>query len=260
MNSHRKIERILKGLAIISFIYGFIHTEIFGELYYYLIAIGFQYVFTILIIYYLKGLESVQKLTGIFYLTFLIFCFQYEYLNIRTRDMHFYVLFGLNAMLMCFLLFKLFNVFIKQLNKNNSLNRIESTLLGVCFILNLIGISLNFFYVLLSIMLFLLGASILFNPLLLLNFIFKWHDKGLKFFFIFYFIISNTITLFFLFLLSEEGRDTMTVLQTIWPTINIVTGVIWAILLLLHQKTGSKDNVYSNCSDMAGSKISFQNN
>lgn len=260
----RKIELTLIVLAILSFISAFVFNRFYGtnETYLTILKIGFLYVFAILILNFINRFETVSKLIAVFYVTFLIFSFYVTFLifTFQTfgifnfidfkwslvfsrKELPFSILLISIALLVLFYLIKLVIAFVKRIQDETIFKRIESFILGLCFILNITGISLHFYLMLLSFLLFGLGFTILLNPILLLNFIFKWDNKGLKFLFIIYFVISNTITLFFLFLLSDEGLDTMTVLQTIWPIINIVTGVFWAILLLFHQNTGSKDKV-----------------
>jgi len=174
----------------------------------------------------------------------------------EIKDILLLLLFISSTIILGYNLFKLIKRVIKQLKESDTFNRIESSLLLICYGFNLVGIYLNFFEILFSILLLGLGFTILLSPNLLLYFIFKKHHVSSKWTLIIYLITTNVITLgLVLWDRSYFGR-----LDFIWPTINIVTGVIWTILLLLHQKTGSKDNVCSNCSDMAGSKISFQNN
>jgi hypothetical protein len=250
----RKIELTLIVLAILSFISAFVFNRFYGtnETYLTILKIGFLYSFAILILNFINRLESVSKLIGVFYVTFLIFSFQtfgifvfkdFKWnLVFSRKELTFSILLISTALLVLFYLIKLIIAFVKRIKDETIFKRIESYMLVLCFALNIIGIYLHFNLVLLSFLLYGLGFTIVLNPLLLLNFIYKWDSKGLKFLFIFYFVISNKITLFFLFSFPEKGLITMTdtTLQTIWPTINIITGIIWAILLVTQKPKSTK--------------------
>jgi hypothetical protein len=245
MIAKNKIETFIKRMALISVIYGFFHVKLFDEIVIYLMVVSIQFLISLLILNYLNPVDSMLRNPLILLASLIIsgafFLSEQIIIKIPTnvKELSHLILLFSSLTTMLLILYKLSQSYIMQFKKSNQTRRTEMALLGICFVLNLVGIFLNVHYVLLSIILFGLGLTILLSPILLKNFIFLNNDILLKWFFIIYLISTNAVTLFFILEEPSLFRNT----DFIWPLINIVTGVIWAILLLLNQSTSSKDNV-----------------
>jgi hypothetical protein len=167
----------------------------------------------------------------------------------NAKDLSHWVMFLSSLTILFFSFYNLSKSYLMKFKSSDKTRRIEIVLLGVCFVLNLAGISLNAINVFLSILIFGLGLTILLSPILLLNFIFLNFNIVFKWHFISYLILTNSITLFII--LSDTNSVSYNTslfvgelfgeYDFIWPLINIVTGVIWAILLLFHKKSGMEN-------------------
>jgi hypothetical protein len=259
MIAKNKIEIFIKRMALISVIYGFLHVEIFDEIAIYLIVVSIQFLISILILNYLNPYESILInplillasliISSIAFWSFFEAAIYLKPLKNTVVLAHWVVL-PSSLFILLLSLFKFSKSYIMTIKKSDKTRRIEIVLLGACFVLNLMGIFLNIENVLFSIILFGLGLTILSSPILLLNFIFLNINFVYKWHFISYLVLTNSITLFIILLDTNSVSYNISPFgklfgdyDFIWPTINIVTGVIWTILLLLQQKTGSKDNV-----------------
>jgi hypothetical protein len=254
MKQHKKIETIIKSMAIISIIYGFFHEKIFDEIVIYLMVVSIQFLISLLILNYLNPVDSMLRnplillaaliISGV---TFWFICF--ELINLKTpsnaKKLSHWTIFLSSFSILILSLIQISKSYYFTFKKSDKTRRTEIALLGICFVLNIVGIFLNVHYVLLSIILFGLGLTILLSPIFLLNFIFLDNNISFKWFFIFYLISTNAVTLFFILeepsLFKEPSLFRNT--EFIWPLINIITGVIWAILLLLNQNTCMENNV-----------------
>lgn len=261
MIAKNKIETFIKRMALISVIYGFFHVKLFDEIVIYLMVVSIQFLISLLILNYLNPVDSMLRnpliilaaliISGV---TFWFICF--ELINLKTpsnaKQLSHWTIFLSSFSILILSLIQISKSYYFTFKKSDKTRRTEIALLGICFVLNIVGIFLNVHYVLLSIILFGLGLTILLSPIFLLNFIFldnnisfKWFNISFKWFFIFYLISTNAVTLFFILeepsLFKEPSLFRNT--EFIWPLINIVTGVIWAILLLLNQNTCMENNV-----------------
>jgi hypothetical protein len=235
-----KIEIIIKKMAAISVIYGFIHVHIFDEIAIYFMAVSIQFLISLLILNYLKPYESILLnplillasliISGIAFWSFFMDSIYLKPLN-NTVVLSHWVVLSSSLFILHLSLFKFSKSYIMTFKKSDKTRRIEIVLLGVCFVLNLIGIFLNIDNVLFSIILFGLGLTILLSPILLLIFIFLNNNIVYKWNFIIYFILTNAVTLFFILLDSSLFGDT----DFVWPLINIITGVVWGIMLVVQK-------------------------
>jgi hypothetical protein len=259
MIAKNKIEIFIKRMALVSVIYGFLHVEIFNKIAIYLIVVSIQFLISILILNYLNPYESILInplillasliISSIAFWSFFEAAIYLKPLKNTVVLAHWVVL-PSSLFILLLSLFKFSKSYIMTIKKPDKTRRIQIILLGVCLVLNLMGIFLNIKNVLFSIILFGLGLTILSSPILLLNFIFLNINIVYKWHFISYLVLTNSITLFIILLDTNSVSYNISPFgklfgdyDFIWPTINIVTGVIWTILLLLQQKTGSKDNV-----------------
>lgn len=253
MIAKNKIETFIKRMALISVIYGFFHVKLFDEIVIYLMVVSIQFLISLLILNYLNPVDSMLR-NPLILLAALIISGAFlvsEQIKIKiptnVKELSHLILLFSSLTTMLLILYKLSQSYIMQFKKSNQTRRTEMALLGICFILNLVGIFLNVHYVLLSIILFGLGLTILLIPIFLLNFIFldnnisfKWFNISFKWFFIFYLISTNAVTLFIILeepsllrIIKEPSfyRNT----EFIWPLINIVIGVVWGIMLVVEK-------------------------
>lgn len=261
MIAKNKIETFIKRMALISVIYGFFHVKLFDEIVIYLMVVSIQFLISLLILNYLNPVDSMLRnpliilaaliISGV---TFWFICFELIYLKTpsNAKQLSHWIIFLSSFSILILSLIQISKSYYFTFKKSDKTRRTEIALLGICFVLNIVGIFINVHYVLLSIILFGLGLTILLSPIFLLNFIFldnnisfKWFNISFKWFFIFYLISTNAVTLFFILEEPSLFKELSLFRNTefIWPLINIVTGVIWAILLLLNQNTCMENNV-----------------
>jgi len=266
MISPKKIEIIIKRMAVISVIYGFFHVKIFDEIAIYTMVLCIQFLISLMILNHIKPYGSIMRdplillalltISGIaswaIYLDHIYFKAPYLdpiYAKAPTnaKELSHWVMFLSSLTILFFSFYNLSKSYLMKFKSSDKTRRIEIVLLGICFVLNLVGISLNAINVFLSILIFGLGLTILLSPILLLNFIFLNINIVFKWFFISYLVLTNSITLFIILLDTNSVSNNTSLFgklfgeyDFIWPLINIVTGVIWAILLLFNQNMDSK--------------------
>lgn len=256
MMAKNKIETFIKRMALISVIYGFFHVKLFDEIVIYLMVVSIQFLISLLILNYLNPVDSMLRnpliilaaliISGV---TFWFICF--ELINLKTpsnaKKLSHWTIFLSSFSILILSLIQISKSYYFTFKKSDKTRRTEIALLGICFVLNIVGIFINVHYVLLSIILFGLGLTILLIPIFLLNFIFldnnisfKWFNISFKWFFIFYLISTNAVTLFIILeepslLRIVEEPSLFRNTEFIWPLINIVTGVVWGIMLVVEK-------------------------